>query len=558
MRLFSYILILSLGFVSIASSQITDKLLSRHSVNRVSYSSVDFEFSPVLYDDGVAYVKFRKNSKNDQPTRGEQEFDILFVNDDSEPVLFSEEINSDFIEGPFCFAANTMYLTRSNVVNNKQKYSQDNTLKLKIFSSKQVNGTWSNPERINIPAGDFNFCHPTVSQDGKVMIFASDMPGGYGKMDLYVAYKTGDSWSRPDNLGPEINTEKNDWFPYFHNDQFLYFATDGRKESGDLDIYESELKGELFVNVKKLDNPINSDFDDFGLSIDHEGQHLLFSSSRPGKGKDDIYEIKFSETINKLSIPSDLIFTINLIDNRTKKTLGGKELKLIPINLEDYDLATYNEDVILENCMDVNATAFSIKTDQSGQQRFSVETDTKYVLVIDNIGYKESRFFYDPLVSDQEWTIGLEPSSRVASSPPKTIVTKPTKVETPSIFIPTSKGSKIIFDNIFYEYNSAIIQKGAADELDALYNTMISMPSLKIELIAHTDSRGDDQYNLKLSKERAKSAKTYLIVKGIAADRILTRGMGEAEIRNHCYNGVNCTDRDHQFNRRTEVRILEN
>ena len=555
-----YILLFLVFIATSGAAQITDELLSNHAITRVSYSSVDFDFSPVRYDDGIAYVKFLKSSNKDQPTRGEQAFDILFVKDGGSPVLFSEVINSDYVEGPFCFAANTMYLTKSNMVNNKQKYSLDNSLKLKIFTSKNVNGEWSSPQRLNFPAGDYNYCHPTVSQDGKVMIFASDMPGGYGKMDLYVSYKAGDAWTRPDNLGPEINTDKNDWFPYFHNDQFLYFATDGRKESKDLDIYEAELVRELFVNIRKLDTPINSDFDDFGLSIDVEGEHLLFSSSRPGKGKDDIYEMKFNQSINKISIPKNLIFSVSLMDNQTSKPLIGKELKLIPVDLEDYDLAEYNREIILKNCRNVNATAFSIKTDKNGKQHFSVETDTKYVLVIDNPGYKESRFFYDPLEDDQEWTVGLEPTfkskpTRVTKKAVKTIPEKPTE---PTIIIPTDKGSKIIFENIFYEYNSAVIQKGAAKELDALYTTMLSMPSLKVELIAHTDSRGDANYNLNLSTDRARSAKNYLMIKGISSERILVKGMGETQIRNHCYNGVTCTDLDHQFNRRTEVKILEN
>ncbi len=556
---FYYIFIFLLGSSFVSYSQITDALLANNGISRLPFNSKNYEFSPVRYNDGIAYVMFEKSSKKDNPTRGEQKFDVLYIEEGGDPILFSETINSDYIEGPFCFAANTMFLTKSNMSNNKRKYSQDNSLKLKIFTSIYVDGLWSIPERLDFPAGDHNFCHPAVSQDGKVMIFASDMPGGYGKMDLYVMYKSGDSWTRPENLGPEINTDKNDWFPYFHNDQFLYFATDGRKASDDLDIYEAELRGELFVNLKKLDTPINSDFDDFGLSIDKEGQHLLFSSSRPGRGKDDIYEMKFNQSINKISVPENLTFSVTLIDNLTQQVLAGKELKLIPIDLEDYDLAEYNQEVILQNCRDVNATAFSIKTDQKGAQRFFVQTDTKYVLVVDDPEYKESRFFYDPLENDQEWTIGLEPlkkSKPVVSTRPQTIKEQ-TKVE-PSIIIPTTKGSKIVFDNIFYEYNSAVIQSGAAEELDALYNTMLTMPSLKVELIAHTDSRGEDNYNLKLSKQRAKSAKSYLMVKGISSDRIMTQGLGETQIRNHCYNGVTCTDLDHQFNRRTEVKILEN
>jgi len=143
------------------------------------------------------------------------------------------------------------------------------------------------------------------------------------------------------------------------------------------------------------------------------------------------------------------------------------------------------------------------------------------------------------------------------TAPPQRVIVETAPEPVSEIYIPSNKGAEIVFENIYYEYNSATIRSEAAGELEALLNAMNQNPFLKVKLTAHTDSRGKADYNMELSRKRARSAKLYLTRRGISASRIWTDGKGESQIRNQCTNGINCTEREHRYNRRTEVRIIE-
>jgi len=557
MRFIRHIILLILTTqVSPIWTQISSENIDEQSLDLLEFNSKNHEFSPAFVEEGIAYVSFKQKNKKDKPNRGERTFDIMLVSEENEPAIFSKEINGDFVEGPFSIHEEKIYLTRSNVTKRSKRVSQDNSLKMKVFMS-EYNGTeWNEPEVIIFPSGDFNYCHPSVNGDGTVMILASDMTGGFGKMDLYISYYRDEAWSRPQNLGPEINTTGNDWFPFFNNDQHLFFASDGWSQNGDLDIYQVPYDNNMFKGVIKLPEPINGPYDDFGLVLDASGENILFSSSRPGKGKDDIYSISLKETINKELTPKTFPFSIQLIDEITEEVLPKKEIQIVPINLADFNLEEYDESIILNKIREVNTMSFNIKTDMDGSQLFNVDSQTKYALLIKIPGYKESRFLYDPSMGNHEWIISMTPLG-IKKIEEKKIVTAPPKKETKKIIIPTTKGSKVIFENIYYEYNSAIIKDDQAKELDALFKALKENPNMRIQLIAHSDSRGKDDYNLKLSEQRALSAKAYLIKRGISDSRIESKGLGEAQIRNHCLNGVSCSDIEHRFNRRTEVRILD-
>jgi len=514
------------------------------------HNTKDHEFSPILIERGLVYVFFKQSSRKDKPNRGEQEFDIRIVeNNAEESTLFSTSIQSDLIEGPFAFAQDKMYLTRSNHSNSKTK---DGAVKLKLYESVLDDGSWSSPKRIDFLAGDFNFYHPTLSSNGDMMIFASDMSDGFGKLDLYVSYKLNDVWSRPYNLGPEINTPGNDCFPFFFQDQMLYYSSDGESVNGDLDIYQVPFTKEEFRGVLKLPVPINGERDDFGLSVSSDGKQVWFSSNRPGKGKDDLYYFNLDAALSHNVPKADINFSIQLIDEEDQSPLAFSEILIAPIDLEAMDLSEYNELEVLKKALDPDLSTFKIRTDQKGEQIFAVDPSSKLLLRINIPGYKESRFVYDPLKDSPEWIISMTPLN-----PKKKIVE--VKIQKPKeLIIPTAKGSKVIFDNIYYEYNSAVIKNEAAGELDALFKIMIANPLMKIQLTSHSDSRGEEGYNLKLSQQRATSAKQYLIDRGIEAKRIRAVGVGESEIRNHCLDGVSCSESEHKYNRRTELEVLDN
>ncbi len=536
-----------------ANAQNQDTVWQHVKIQPWLFNTSDHEFSPVLTDQGLVYVSFKQKSKKDKPNRGEQQFDIRLVKNESEQsVLFSESIQSDFIEGPFAFNQNKMYLTRSNISQSKKNVSQDRTIKMKLFETENIDGVWSQPQRIEFLAGDFNFCHPTLNTRGDMMIFASDMTGGFGGMDLYVSYKLNDVWSRPYNLGPEINTSGNDCFPFFYNDQMLFFSSDGETLGGDLNIYQVPFLQDEFRGVRKLPAPINSERDDFSLSVSKDGKQIWFSSNRPGKGKDDLFYIDLIESLEYDVPKEDINFSIQLIDEIDQSPIPFSEISISPLDLALIDLDEYDEQEVLKRALDPDLMSFKIKTDKKGEQIFSVDPETKLIIRIAIPDYKESRFVYDPQNDSPEWVISLTP----LDNNKKTSVTE--SVEPKKLVIPTAKGSKVIFDNIYYEYNSAVIKKEAAGELDALYDSLIANPLMKIQLTSHSDSRGEDLYNLKLSQQRANSAKQYLVDRGISAKRIRAVGVGESEIRNHCSNGITCSDMEHKFNRRTELEVLDN
>ncbi len=548
MRLSSLVFLFQILIVNFGLAQITSDIIDAESLERLELNSTNHEFSPVFVDEAIAFVLFKQKNKKDSPRRGEKVFDIMLFESNGETRLFSQKINSDNIEGPFAFANAKMYLTKSNSI---RKETKEKVVKLKIFESRVVNNEWQSPKLVQIPAGDFNYCHPTLNDAGNIMIFASDMIGGYGKMDLYITFLRDDAWSRPENLGPEINSAGNDWFPFFNNNSQLFFASDGWSQNGDLDLYQVPYKNDNFVGVIKLPEPINGNFDDFGLCVNRDGDEILFSSSRPGNGKDDIYRLRLRESINVESFSETVDFSVQLIDEQSNQILANKEIQIVPINLEDFGLEQFDREKILGGVKDVNSMSFNIKTDHQGKQAFTVETNTKYVLYIDIEGYKESRFIYDPLIDSKEWIISMQPNK-------KEVLTQTTsnKSENKKIIIPTMAGSKVVFENIYYKYNSAEIIPSAVGELEVLFNAMKARPDLRVELIAHSDSRGKGEYNLQLSAKRAEAAKRYLIDKGISTSRVLARGMGETQIRNHCLDGVSCSEAEHQYNRRTEVKIL--
>ena len=184
-------------------------------------------------------------------------------------------------------------------------------------------------------------------------------------------------------------------------------------------------------------------------------------------------------------------------------------------------------------------------TDESGLIKLTIDKGSNYILAFSKPEYENQEIFIDDK-SDRDLTIAMEP-----------VEVKREVVSKPEIFIPTTKGSVVVFDNIYYSYNSAKILDGAAQELDALAKAMKENPDMKVLLASHTDARGKAGYNLGLSEKRAIEAKNYLVRKGINTTRISTIGYGESRIRNNCLDGVKCSEEEHKYNRRTEVTIID-
>jgi outer membrane protein OmpA-like peptidoglycan-associated protein len=439
-----------------------------------------------------------------------------------------------------------MYFTRSNFKNGKGIADAEKKIRLKIFSAKKGLQDWEDIVEMPFCADEYSTCHPAISADGQLMVFASDMPGGFGGMDLYLTEKVNEIWQTPKNLGPEINTDKNEIFPNLHVNGVLFFSSNGHKGRGGLDVFATHLDGTSANGLIHMPSPFNSREDDLGLVIDQSGLSGFIASARKGKKyKDDIFLLNMSENIFKHQEPEPEIIVIAEKNEELNPEMNDSLLIKDFKPLRCLEVKSRIRD---KNSLKPISGATMYFTNDCGDQIHQVEADgngytivclkplCNYTVEVTNKGYQlhTYKFFPDPEIHST-WNIFLE------AEPEEVLI---------------AAGATIILDNIYYDFNKSAIQKGAATELKELARIMKLYPSMKIQLAAHTDSRGTDSYNLELSERRAFAAKDFLVARGVPSKRISTIAKGESEIRNACSDGVPCTELQHRYNRRTEVNVL--
>ena len=268
----------------------------RFVVKPTSFSSrINDEFSPVFYRNGIVFCSNQRDNLligyNDEKSRL---YKVFFVaRKDStgwkSPEIFSKEITSGFNDGPATFdsSGNIMYYSRNNSIENSLRNVSDSSNKIGIFSAELINGKWTNIKPFSYNNPLYSLGTPSLSPDGKRIYFSSDMPGGIGGMDLYYCVRKNDAWDEPVNLGPVINTQKNESFPFAENYNKLYFASDGHKGFGGKDLYYSQQINEQWILPVHLDSAINSPFDDFGIVTDSTFENGYFSTNR--RKTDDIF-----------------------------------------------------------------------------------------------------------------------------------------------------------------------------------------------------------------------------------------------------------------------------
>ncbi len=405
---------------------------------------------------------------------------------------------------------NTMYFTRNNVnKKEKRRYNKSGSSNLKLYKATKVDNTWTNIEELPFNNENFDFTAPTLTPDNKTLIFSSNMDSGYGQTDLYkVAINDDGTFGEPINLGPKINTEGNEKFPFVAKDSTLYFSSDANINLGLLDIFESNiLKTNTDIEVKNLGAPFNSSFDDFCYFIDTETNTGYFSSNREGgQGGDDIYafgKLKCEQIVKGL-----------IRDELTNELLSKATVSLI--NIDGKILERY-------------------QTKEDGYYEFKIDCEKTYTILAEKPIYRPDNIEFETSAINQEETeIDLS--------------LKPLIID-----------NEIVINPIFFDFDKSNIRPDAAYELENIVAVMREHPKMVIKIESHTDSRGNDSYNMKLSDRRAKSTRDYLFSRGIAKDRIQNAiGYGESQILNRCKNGVKCTDEEHEENRRSKFIITNN
>jgi len=475
-------------------------------INDAKYSS----FGPVLAgDNNLYFTSARNTARRNYGVKEEPYLDLYQATYNangtfSEPVPVSD-VNSKWHDGPASVSAdgNTMYFA-SESFKEKKQYEKDKENNLKVgqvylYKATKVNGKWDNITDLPFNNKKWSTGNPALSKDGKTLYFASDRDGSIGGNDIWKVEVKGDnSYGEPVNLGPKVNTEGKESFPYITDNNKLYFSSDGRKGFGALDVFVIDLaKGTDAMNVGA---PINTGKDDFAFTFSDEKKIGFFSSNRDG--------------IDKLYSATPVCGVEAIVMVRDVKT--GAALAMAKVAI-----------------LDEKGNVIETRTSGAdGSVTYNVDCNRAYTIQASADGYESNSF---PVAKNPGGVANV-----AADLNPIAKIITPTAV---------------VLNAIYFDYDKSNITKEAAFELDKLVEAMKAKPAMVIMAKSHTDSRGSDQYNMSLSNRRAKSTVQYIISKGIAKERISGQGYGESEPKVAC--GENCTDAEYAQNRRSEFLIVK-
>jgi outer membrane protein OmpA-like peptidoglycan-associated protein/tetratricopeptide (TPR) repeat protein len=436
-----------------------------------------------------------------------------------------KEINGDYhtaspsftADGKTMFYAMTAYVKkRSSFLGKAIPYTMMVAIKYRVWDDAKQ--SWGEPQ--DFPYNNllgYSVGDPFISADGNTLYFVSDMSGGKGGTDIYYSKRdVNGKWGTPVGLYGDINTAGNERTPYVDGDGNFYFSSDGRAGFGGLDIYKGTQQGDNKWKVTNVGAPVNSSQDDFAPFWSNS-QTLYFSSDRPGgKGYDDIYRFDFAPMV--VPVPRPIFMLTGKVLNKANN-----------LSIPEAVVTLVNKN-----------TGVEIKglTNTQGEFHFGLDSSTDYEINVAKTDYANVR-------DERLTTKGLTESKTLN----KTLYMLQVADK--------HKPIAVKLENIYFDLDKSDIRPDAAVELDKLVTIFNDNPTWKIEMGSHTDSRADDAYNMKLSQRRAASTVKYLVQHGIAADRLTAKGYGETQLVNGCRNGVKCTEEEHQLNRRTEFKVLE-
>ena len=595
----------------------------------VKVNSPDLDFAPVLWNNMLLFTSNRveatQRSDEDDPWTSSRFTDVFMAPRISENtfgavVPFEVGLLTAYHEGPLCFSGDgmEMYLTTSDYSNNKRKFDNQRNTRLKIVKcTKDAMGAWVKTSDLPFVSSEYNTAHAAVSPDGNWLVFASDMPGGFGGMDLYRCMRSANgNWGSPQNLGKHINTKGHEVFPYIHSDGNLYFSSDLHLGFGGLDLYKCELGTDTWGVPDNLGAPINSSKDDFGIALDEDTQSGFFSSNRNMAGKDDLLYFKFSANISVKGA---------VVDCETRKPIAGAEVKL------------YGTDYYSDVCFTNDQGQFKMTIPPTGDYVIEARRDgymtggacsnselveTKGLKAGDHVTIQLALSPQSNLQYNSSYVCGRVSNARYGNPIPGCVLeltnkctgekTTATTDNTGTYFLAVDERCdyevKVLKDkfhpflstispemgasecfqvnvaltfvdseappllsedvviregmvlelfHIYFDRDKSEIREEDIPDLETLYKLLIKHPGMKGEIMAHTDSRATAEYNLTLSQKRAEAAMAWLINKGIESERLTARGYGEMMLKNRCADGVECDEEEHQRNRRVEFRVTD-
>ncbi len=478
-------------------------------VTEISINSVKSDFGAVLYGDALYFVSSRNESNKLYGWNNEPFLDIYKSTYNANKGSYSlptpvDELNTKFHEGPVSITKDGNVIYFSSESFNENLFDKDKVKKIKfgqvnIYKASKENGKWGSMTSLPFNSKMYSSGNPSVDSDGKMLYFASNMPGSIGGTDIWkVTINNDGTYGNPENLGNKINTVENENFPFIADNNVLYFSSNGLTGFGGFDIFSVDLnKNETPNNLGK---PVNTEKNDFAFSYNKETNIAFLSSNR--SGKDHIYS----------AVPICKIEILTVVKNaKTKTTLSDARVVFLDA---------------------MGATLDSQMSNAKGEVSYLVDCNKAYSVKVFKDGFVSKTI---PVAKTNEAKVTIEASIE----PIEVVVTE----------------TEIILKPIYFEFNKSNITSQGAAELDKLVYVMSQNDKLIIFAKSHTDSRGTDEYNLKLSERRAEATVQYIVSKGISADRISGKGFGESEPKVNCT--ADCTFAEHAINRRSEFLIIK-
>lgn len=427
----------------------------------------------------------------------------------SRPLLFSRILNTNDSEDQLTFSPDqkTVYFTRSN---------RDNSLEYKLYKAtleEGSHGNWINEELLNINKNKVSIETPFLNRTGDKLYFSSNMPGSIGGYDIYVSNVNADgSLDTPKSLGHSINTTSDEKYPSLSIDgKHLYFSSKGHQNLGGYDLFVSRILSDKYKAPRNLGNTINTSYDEIAYFLATKNKGYVSSNKPNGKGSFDIYTAVNDEII---------------------QSIEGKAIDLVT------KIKLPNTLVILKD-EDNNEVARQM-TDASGSFSFdNVVPFELYTISTEKDGFKNGSFEF---LANRNFNTTYNKDLELNTTEP--------------VIAEVDDELRIVLENIYFDFAKYSIKEESTISLNKILKVLNDKPDITLAINAHTDIRGNDAYNLKLSNKRAKSAVKYLIKNGIDKSRLTSKGFGETKPLIDCKTN-SCTDEEHQSNRRIEFVILD-
>ena len=531
---------LSNQYINVSSNYLDSVLKNsgRYTLYETKINSINSDFGPNFYDDyRIIFASSKEATGNKKFKWADEPFlDLFIAKIDSAGNLYDREplkgdINTKYHESTATISkdGNTMYFTRNNYFKGRLKSARDKEVKLKIYKATKQNDSWGSIEELPFNGDQYSTAHPALSPDNDKLYFSSDMPGSYGKSDIWFVYifENGE-YSQPINVGPNVNTEFRESFPFLDKENNLYFSSDGKLGLGGFDVFSSKLNNRGYPQSSiNLGMPVNSAFDDFGYVYNQMKNFGYISSNRDGlngSSSDQVYKIVKNNNTNYSNNGleeniCEFILEGKVYDTFTRELLIGAKVQLLNSNKNIISNYTVDENGNYKIDEDVNC---------SDSYYLRVSNGISYNTREIEIDFTQKGKVYENI--DLKWTSNCLPDDLICV---------------------------LGVEPIYFELNKSTLKKNSVLSLNKVLVALFKYPDMILQIRSYADSRASKEYNKKLSLKRANVTKQWLVNKGINSNRLLIQAIGEENKDNICKGDANCSEAEYQLNRKSTFKILK-